>query len=99
MAGQGLNLGLGAVQSLLESLVQAESVGMDLTHGLDQVLQKRHAANTSAILGIHALHEIFAVQGENAPMMHAKSFGMNVLQNVGPLRRTVVQAATQGVLL
>ena len=99
MAGQGLNLGLGAVQSLVESLVQAESVGMDLTYGLDRVLQKQHAANTSAILGIHTLHEIFAVQGENVPMMHAKSFGMNVLQNIGPLRRKVVQAATQGVLL
>ena len=100
MAGQGLNLGLGAVQSLVEALEGAEAVGMDvLTTGcLDKYLQKRHAANTSAILGIHALHEIFAMSHDHVPVMHAKSFGMNVLQQFGPLRRKIVQAATQGVL-
>ena len=99
MAGQGLNLGLGAVQSLIEALEETESVGMDVTASLEKFLQKRHAANSTAILGIHALHELFHMQKDNPPMMHAKSFGMNVLQQVGPLRRRVVQAATQGVLL
>eukprot|EP00797_Seminavis_robusta_P003568 Sro1224_g254000.2 (217) ;mRNA; r:18039-18689 len=97
MAGQGLNLGLGAVESLVESIVESEAVGMDVTYGLDSFLRKRHAANSSVIMGIHALHEIFAVQ-DNVPLMHAKSFGMNVMQQVGPLRRRIVQAATQGVV-
>lgn len=99
MAGQGLNLGLAAVQSLVESLEETESVGMDIMANdtMKRFLQKRHAHNSAAILGIHALHEIFAME-QNVPLMHAKSFGMNVLQQVGPLRRKIVQAATQGVL-
>ena len=36
MAGQGLNLGLGAVQSLVESLEETESVGMDVTFGFTE---------------------------------------------------------------
>ena len=42
-----------------------------------------------------ARQEIF---GPVLAVMHAKSFGMNVLQQFGPLRRKIVQAATQGVL-
>ena len=90
-------MGLGAVQSLVAAVQEAEEVGMDLTYALDKHLQHRHVANSAAIAGIHILHELFDTQ-ENVPMMHAKSFGMNVLQQVGPLRRKVVQAATQGVL-
>ena len=82
---------------MVESLEETEAVGMDVTMGLEKYLKKRHAVNTSVILGIHALHEIFAVE-ENAPLMHAKSFGMNVMQQVGPLRRKIVEAATQGAL-
>ena len=97
MAGQGLNLGLASVQSLVQSLVKMEAVGMDVTtNNLEAEMRKRHAANTSAILGIHTLHELF--KADDVPIMHAKSFGMNVLQQVGPLRRKLVQAATQGVL-
>ena len=95
MAGQGLNLGLQDVGNLVDVLERAAASGMDPVTFLSEYDRSRKAQVSLTITGIHALHEMFGVQHTLAK--HIKSLGMNFVQNVGPLRRSLVQAACQGV--
>jgi 2-octaprenylphenol hydroxylase len=95
MAGQGLNLGLQDVGNLVDVVERAAASGMDPVTFLTEYDRSRKAQVSLTITGIHALHEIFGVQHTLAK--HMKSLGMNFVQNVGPVRRSLVQAACQGV--
>jgi ubiquinone biosynthesis monooxygenase Coq6 len=95
MAGQGLNLGLGDVEVLVECLEKAAAAGMDLSTFLAEYDSNRQRNVSVALGGIHALQRIFGAQ--NVPLLHAKTFGMNMIQNLGPLRRQLALAATHGV--
>lgn len=95
MAGQGLNLGLGDVQVLASSLKKASKSGMDASTFLQEYSSNRQRNVTLSLSGIHALQSIFGNQ--NVPLQHAKTLGMNVIQNLGPLRRQIALAAAHGV--
>jgi ubiquinone biosynthesis monooxygenase Coq6 len=95
MAGQGLNLGLGDVQVLASSLKKASKSGMDVSTFLQEYASNRQRNVSLSLTGIHALQSIFGNQ--NVPLQHAKTLGMNVIQNVGPLRRQIALAAAHGV--
>lgn len=95
MAGQGLNLGLGDVQSLASSLEKASRAGMDLSTFLNEYDSERHRNVSISLGGIHTLQRLFGNQ--NIALLHAKTLGMNVIQNVGPLRRQLALAAAHGI--
>lgn len=95
MAGQGLNLGLGDVHTLVQSLEKASKAGMDASTFLTEYSSTRQRTVSIALGGIHTLQRLFANQHVGA--MHAKTFGMNVIQNLGPLRRQLAIAAAHGI--
>lgn len=95
MAGQGLNLGLQDVANLVDVLEKGVAAGMDPATFLVEYEQSRKKQVSLTLSGIHALHQMFGVQDTLAK--HVKSLGMNLIQNVGPVRRSLVHAACQGV--
>jgi ubiquinone biosynthesis monooxygenase Coq6 len=97
MAGQGLNLGLGDVQQLVNSIEKATLAGMDVSTFLqeDYGTSRRRSISLS-LAGIHSLQRLFGNQQDTA-LQHVKTLGLNLLQNVTPLRRQLVQAAAYGI--
>ena len=95
MAGQGLNLGMGDVQVLVSCLEKASKSGMDVSTFLQEYASDRKRNVSISLGGIHALQRIFGSQ--DVPLQHAKTLGMNVIQNLGPLRRQIALAAAHGV--
>lgn len=92
LAGQGLNIGLADAQALLETIDRAVPAGMDPATFLDEYNRECRARVSTALSGIHALHQIFGLQDPTF-VKHAKGLGMNMVQSVGPLRRKLVEAA------
>eukprot|EP00980_Cylindrotheca_fusiformis_P004513 scaffold961_cov122-Cylindrotheca_fusiformis.AAC.21 len=97
MAGQGLNLGLGDVEVLVKCLEKASAAGMDLSTFLSEYNSDRRKNVSVSLAGMHSLQRMFGAQ--NVPFQHAKTFGMNMIQNLGPLRRQLALAAAHGVSL
>ena len=95
MAGQGLNLGLQDAANLVDVISKAHDAGMDLSLFLDEYETSRKLQVSLTIGGIHALQRVFGVQ--NTPLKHLKSLGMNLVQNLSPLRRQLAHAACHGV--
>ncbi len=92
LAGQGLNLGLGDVQSLATVLAEREpwrSLG-------DERLLRRHARQRSApvlamTLASDGLMQLFS---HPAPWVgHWRNRGMNLLDHVAPLKRALIRRA------
>lgn len=97
MAGQGLNLGLGDVDFLVTCIVKAHRSGMDLSSFLNEYNTDRHRSVSVSLGGIHILQQLFLLR--SAPMQHMKTLGLNLVQNVRPLRRKLAMAAAHGVAL
>lgn len=95
MAGQGLNLGLGDVQILVDCMEKAAKAGMDVSTFLSEYDSNRQRNVSVSLGGIHTLQRIFGNQ--DVPLQHAKTFGMNVIQNLGPLRTQLARAAAHGL--
>lgn len=99
MAGQGLNLGLSDVDALVKTIVRAKSAGMELSSLLHEYETSRQYQVGLTLAGIHGLHTLFHNNKQSNPFLqHAKSLGMNLIQNIAPARRAIVQAACQGVV-
>jgi 2-polyprenylphenol 6-hydroxylase len=95
MAGQGLNLGLQDTVALANVVTKAISAGMSPGTFLPEYQASRRQQVNLTVSGIHLLQRLF--MGQSPAAKHLKSFGMSLLQNVGPARRAVVQAATHGI--
>ena len=95
MAGQGLNLGLADVQVLLKTIEKASKAGMDVSSFLQEYHTNRQRNVSISLGGIHALQRTFGNQ--DVALLHAKTLGMNVIQNLGPLRRQIALAAAHGI--
>lgn len=66
MAGQGLNLGMGDVNSLAMLIKEAVDSGMDVggtSLFLDRYNQERMIKGSAIVGGVHGLHEIFGYSG------------------------------------
>ena len=79
----------------MSCLKKAHDSGMDLSSFLHEYNLSRHKSVSISLGGIHALQRIF--QNQNVPLQHAKTFGINVIQNVGAIRRQLASAAAHGV--
>lgn len=93
LAGQGLNLGLSAVQVLVDA-VREQSTYHDVRAALPKYEMHLRTHQTAAVASIHAIQRIFR---ESSPLAkHGKSLGMNMVQSLPPIRRALVRAACFG---
>jgi ubiquinone biosynthesis monooxygenase Coq6 len=92
MAGQGLNLGLDDVDVLTRTIQKAHASGMDLATFLDEYHGARRAEVQLKLSGIHMLHELLGNQ-QSTLLQHANSMGMQVANQVSPIRRQLVAMA------
>lgn len=92
LAGQGLNLGLGDVNQLIDTLKNKEKwYGV----GDIRVLQRYKRARANPIMAMrtatHALHQLFNIKA--APIVHARNLGMNLANNLPVLKRFLINGA------
>jgi hypothetical protein len=98
MAGQGLNLGLQDVVALRDVIMKATNSGMDVGTYLHEYNTSRQLQVSTTVAGIHGLQQLLCQRPFNGILMkHVKAFGMNCIQNIKPLRQTIVRAACYGV--
>lgn len=92
LAGQGLNLGLGDVQDLLDIMQTKEAFRRP---GDMRVLRRYRRARAEPVLAMSlvtdGLHRVFASQC--APLVWARNEGMRVVDRVPFLKRRLIQAA------
>ncbi|XP_033228541.1 ubiquinone biosynthesis monooxygenase COQ6, mitochondrial [Belonocnema kinseyi] len=94
LGGQGLNLGLGDVTVLVKML--AESVRNGATLGDMSYLKKyetsRQRHNVPTMLAMDALHRLY--KGTAAPIVLARSLGLQLTNAISPLKRAMVHHAS-----
>lgn len=86
IAGQGLNLGLRDIAALIQVLVEAQEVGLDLGSEavLDRYSQWRHMDNAALISVTDLLNRLFSNDVE--PVRIARDVGLAVVDKIPPLK-------------
>ncbi|XP_031617711.1 ubiquinone biosynthesis monooxygenase COQ6, mitochondrial [Contarinia nasturtii] len=93
LAGMGLNLGFGDVKCLTETLAKATYNGFalnDLNH-LCEYEQQRLKLNVPIMLGVHGLQQLYST--DLSPVVLARSIGLQITQQVPPLKKFFMQKA------
>jgi ubiquinone biosynthesis monooxygenase Coq6 len=93
-AGQGLNLGLQDVDSLVNAIFKAVEAGMDPAAFLGEYESSRRAQVALSLQGLHAVQQLYGMQ--HAPAKYLKALGMSAIQSAPALRRAMVEAACFG---
>ena len=93
IAGQGLNHGLKDVAALVEVLVDASRLGLDI--GDAEVLSRyerwRRFDSTTSAAAMVAFNKLFS--NDVAPLRMLRQFGLGMVDRVSPLKRFFVQEA------
>lgn len=86
LAGQGLNAGQGDVESLVKTLEKASQRGMDLGSllALEPYWADRFPHNNMLLGIVDKLHKLYSTDA--APVVAARTFGLNLVNNMGPLK-------------
>jgi len=86
ISGQGLNLGLKDVAALIEVLVEARTVGLDI--GSPSVLDKYEQWRTSDNASIYAITDMFnrLFSNDIGPIKLARDVGMAAVNKIPPLK-------------
>jgi len=92
LAGQGLNLGLDDVDNLISVIRKSHDAGMDPGIFLDEYQRNRQRRIPAMVGGIHAIHSLF--ENKSTPLLHGKSIGLSLINQVTPLRRQLAKIAT-----
>ncbi|OAA42606.1 ubiquinone biosynthesis monooxygenase COQ6 [Metarhizium rileyi] len=98
LAGQGLNMGQGDVQSLVKTIEYAVSHGQDLGTrlSLESYNSERYAANNLLMGVCDKLHKIYSV--ESGPLVGLRSIGLQTVNMLSPLKHFFMgQASGTGV--
>lgn len=92
LAGQGLNLGLGDVEELIQVLTDK---ALYQTVGDLRLLERYRRARVEPILAMrwitHGLHQLFKVPG--APAAFVRNIGMNVVNKLPFIKRKLIEGA------
>ncbi|KAJ1982770.1 putative ubiquinone biosynthesis monooxygenase [Dimargaris xerosporica] len=93
LAGQGLNLGLADVASLVPALEQAVATGQDLGNynALLGYASARYAANLAMLGSVDKLQKLFSTDW--GPIATVRSLGLNVVNHLPRLKRELVKIA------
>ena len=94
LAGQGVNIGFGDVEVLVETLQEALWSGQNYSDllTLEKYSNKRHRANTAMIRTLDTVKAVY--QSQFMPLAVARNMGMGVLNNAGVLKDLVVGYAS-----
>jgi 2-polyprenyl-6-methoxyphenol hydroxylase-like FAD-dependent oxidoreductase len=94
LAGQGLNLGLGDVQSLVDIVSSREPFRMA---GDPMVLRRYRRARAEPVLAMRlvtdGLHRLFNVQA--APVAWLRNIGMNLVDKLPFIKRQIIGGASR----
>lgn len=94
LAGQGLNLGIGDVESLFKTLEYAIQHGMDIGDllSLESYTAARWIANAKVGGVCDLLHKVYNVPG-NGPIAWGRSFGLDIIDRSPPLKDFLMRQA------
>jgi ubiquinone biosynthesis UbiH/UbiF/VisC/COQ6 family hydroxylase len=94
LAGQGLNLGLGDVEALVNVLAEREAFR---SAGDAMVLRRYRRARAEPVLAIRAvtdgLHRLFEAQ--NAPVAWLRNLGMSAVEKLPMIKRSLIAGASR----
>ncbi|AGO10865.1 AaceriAFR648Wp [[Ashbya] aceris (nom. inval.)] len=90
LAGQGLNMGQGDVEALLGALERGYQRGLDLGSllTLEPYWAERYPINNALIGGADKLHKLYST--DFAPIVAARTFGLNLVDKLGPLKDLIM---------
>ncbi|MEK9649703.1 MAG: FAD-dependent monooxygenase [Gammaproteobacteria bacterium] len=93
MAGQGLNLGLADCNTLHSEIAKAREEGIDIgsTRVLKRYEIKRKIFNDSMVNGVDRIHALF--QSDNIYLRMLRNNGLNLINNVDPLKKFFIKNA------
>ena len=91
LAGQGLNLGLMDVASLIECLGPAGTTPWPSSVALRRFERWRKSETTAMLAVTDGLHRLF--QRHEAPLRQARGLGMNLVQRIMPLKAWLIAHA------
>jgi ubiquinone biosynthesis monooxygenase Coq6 len=94
LAGQGLNLGLGDVASLVSAVEYAVSHGMDIGDilSLERYVSERYAVNAKVGGVCDLLHRLYNVPG-HGPVSWARSLGLDVVDKLPFVKSFIMKQA------
>ena len=96
LAGQGLNLGMGDVKSLAQTIEYAVGHGADIgvRGNLEAYESERYAMN-GRILGVcDKLHKLYSFQ--SAPVIGLRGLGLRAVNSFSPLKKFLMRQAAGG---
>ena len=95
LAGQGVNMGFGDVELLLDLMVKAGEGGEDIggQRLLQEYAHRRRAANIAMTATVEGLKALFAANGN--VMATARLFGMSALDSMPFLKEQMVRFASR----
>ena len=93
LAGQGLNMALGDVESLVKTAEYAVSHGMDIGDqlSLENYDAARYETNNRLLGVVDKLHKVYSVQ--SAPFVALRSLGLEAVGSVGAAREFLMRQA------
>jgi ubiquinone biosynthesis monooxygenase Coq6 len=104
LAGQGLNLGLADVKSLSHAIQESLSLGQDIgnfiafhlivgsIHALAKYPLERYFLNHQMLGVCDKLHKLYSM--ESGLGVRLRSWGLEALNEISPLKRLIVQSAS-----
>lgn len=94
LAGQGVNLGYGDVNELVDQLSQHVYMGarLDDISWLREYETRRLRHNVPTQLAIEALHRLYSV--DFPPVVLARSLGLQITNALSPVKRAIMSHAT-----
>jgi 2-octaprenylphenol hydroxylase len=93
LAGQGVNLGLRDVDELCAALIQARDAKRDFASEavLRRYERRRRSENAIAAYSFDAIQRVFG--SESMPLAALRGLGLNIVDNVAPLKRLFARHA------
>ncbi|AMD19564.1 HCL587Cp [Eremothecium sinecaudum] len=90
LAGQGLNMGQGDVESLVKALEKAVKRGLDVGSllALEPYWADRYPPNNLLLGGADKLHKLYST--DLPPIVALRTLGVKILNKLGPLKSIIV---------
>ena len=96
LAGQGLNMGLADVRVLAKVWEDTKRTGGDIGSKMDcrAYTKERYPANQLLLTTTDTLHHVFS--NRSRPVNWARGIGLDIINELGPLKRVLMQGAGAG---
>ncbi|SCU95479.1 LAMI_0F02608g1_1 [Lachancea mirantina] len=94
LAGQGLNMGQGDVESLVKALEKGIQRGQDIGSllALEPYWSERYPYNNMLLGVVDKLHKVYST--DFGPIVAARTLGLNLIDKLGPLKDTMMRTVS-----